>query len=64
MATVAEAVSEARRTLLPVEGIVAVSSVGNTIIVYVESEADRAKVPASILGYPVQVKVVGRVRLL
>jgi len=62
--TVQEAVAQAKRELLPVEGIVGVSFVDNTIIFYVETEEDRLKVPATYMGFPVQVKVVGRVRLL
>jgi len=62
--TIEEAVSMAKREFLKVEGIVGVGHVGNTIVFYVESEADRAKVPPSYLGFPVIVKVVGRVGLL
>ena len=62
--TVFEAVSLARRQYLAVEGIVGVGSVGNTIVFYVESEEDRAKVPPTFMGYPTAVRVVGRVRLL
>jgi len=62
--TIAEAVSLARRQFLAVEGIVGVGRVGNTIVFYVETEADRAKVPPTFMGYPTAVRVVGRVRLL
>jgi len=62
--TIQEAVAQAKREFLPVEGIVAVSFVDNVIVVYVETEADRGKVPPSYLGFPVQVRVVGRVRIL
>lgn len=62
--TIQEAASMARRQYLQVEGIVAVSHVDNMLVFYVESEEDRAKVPPALYGYPVTVKVVGRVRLL
>jgi len=61
MPTVEEAASALRRWLLPLPGIVAVSSVGNTIVVYVEGPEDAAKVPRYYMGFPVVVKVVGRV---
>lgn len=63
-ATVQQAVAYARRTLLQTEGIVGVGNIGNTVVVYVETEADRVKVPAYIMGYPTVVRVVGRARLL
>jgi len=62
--TVEEATSALRRQLLPLPGVVAVSHVGNTIIVYVEGPEDAAKVPSSYMGFPVTVKVVGRVTAL
>jgi hypothetical protein len=59
--TVQEAVARAMREFLPVRGIVGVSSVGRTIVFYVETPEDVAKVPPSYYGYPVVVKVTGRV---
>ena len=64
MVTIEEAASLARREFLRIEGVVGVSYVDNTIVVYVETEADRAKVPTTFMGFPVITKVVGRVRLL
>jgi len=62
--SILEAVAQAKKDLLPVEGVVGVSHVNTTIIVYVETAEDAKKVPNVYLGYAVQVKVVGRVRLL
>lgn len=59
-----DAVAQAKRDLLPVEGVVGVSWTDSTIIFYVETEQDRTKIPPSYLGFPTTVKVVGRVRLL
>ena len=64
MVTIEEAVSLARRELLKIDGVVAVSYTDNTLVVYVETEEDRAKVPTTFMGFPVITKVVGRVRLL
>jgi len=62
--TIEEATSALRRLLLPLPGVVAVSHVGNTIVVYVEGPEDAAKVPRSYMGFPVVVKVVGRATAL
>ena len=62
--TVQEAVARAKAELLRIEGIAGVSAVGNTIVVYVETEEDKAKVPGTYMGYPVVVKVIGRLRAL
>jgi hypothetical protein len=62
--TIEEATSALRRQLLPLPGVVAVSHVGNTIVVYVERPEDAAKAPSSYMGFPVVVKVVGRVTAL
>jgi hypothetical protein len=44
---------------LPIEGVVGVSYIGNTIIVYVESSETAAKVPRAYAGYVVTVKITG-----
>ena len=62
--TIEEATSALRRQLLPLPGVVAVSHVGNTIVVYVEGPEDATKVPGSYMGFPVVVKVVGRATAL
>jgi hypothetical protein len=62
--TILEAVVQAKREFLPIEGVVGVGSVDNTIVFYVETEADRAKLPTMYMGFPVVTRVVGRVRLL
>lgn len=63
--TVEQALAEATRLYLGVPGVVGVSRVGNTIVFYVETQADVSKVPSvSFYGYPVRVVVVGRVRPL
>jgi len=59
--TIQEAVTQAMREFLPVKGIVGVSSVGRTIVFYVETPEDAAKVPPSYWGYPTIIKVTRRV---
>jgi len=61
VATIEEAASSLRRILLPTPGVVAVSWSDGTIVVYVESPEDAGKVPPSHMGYPVAVRVVGRI---
>jgi len=51
----------AKRELLPIKGVVGVSSMGNTIIVYVEDEGTAGKLPGVYRGYPVVVYVVGKI---
>ena len=64
MVTIEEALERAREEFLGVPGVVGVSRVGDTIVFYVETDADKAKVPnVAFMGYPVRVVVVGRVRL-
>ena len=63
--TIEQALAQAHARFLGVPGVVGVSRVGNTIVFYVETPADRAKVPSvSFMGYPVRVVVVGRFRPL
>lgn len=62
--TIQEAVAQAKREFLPVEGIVAVSWIGNTIIFYVETPADAAKVPPVYMGYVTMTKITGPIRTL
>jgi ribosomal protein S5 len=54
-----EAVAQAKREFLPVKGIVAVSWMNRTIVFYVETPQDAAKVPPSYYGYPTMVKITG-----
>jgi len=55
---------QALRELLPIEGVVGISRAIDRLIVYVETQADKAKVPRMYKGWPVEVRVVGRVRPL
>jgi len=57
--TIEEAVAQAKREFLPVKGIVAVSWMNRTIVFYVETPQDAAKVPSSYYGYPTMVKITG-----
>jgi hypothetical protein len=57
--TIQDAVARAKQEFLPVKGIVAVSWINRTIVFYVESAEDAAKVPASYYGYPTIVKITG-----
>jgi len=57
--TVEEAASRLRRELLTVKGVWAVSHVGNTIIVYIESPEIMIYVPKTYYGYPVTTKITG-----
>ena len=63
MITIQEAVSRAKREFLHVEGVVGVSYYDNTLVFYVERPEDAAKVPRTYYGYPVAVKVVGRIAI-
>jgi hypothetical protein len=54
----------AKRELLAIPGVVAVSGRGGVIVVYVEDESVSRLIPRSYRGYPVEVKVVGRIGLL
>ena len=58
-----EAVSLARRELLPIGGVVGVGYSGETIIVYVETPEAAARIPRTYRGYPVVFKVTGRLTL-
>jgi hypothetical protein len=59
-----EVVSQVRRELLPIDGVVAVSYYDSVIVVYVESEDIARRIPRTYRGYLVEVRVVGRVALL
>ena len=61
MKKIAEAVEEARRIYLPLKGVIAVGSSDGKIVFYVESREDEAKIPKTFMGYPVEVKVVGKI---
>lgn len=56
MATILEALAEAKRVLLGQPGITGVSYKGNRIIVYA---AQGTSVPSSFLGYEVEVVYTG-----
>lgn len=58
-----EVVERARLYLLNIPGVVGVSGRGGVIRVYVESEDAVLRVPREFMGYPVEVVVVGRIRL-
>ncbi|MEM2549845.1 MAG: hypothetical protein QXZ14_12055 [Candidatus Jordarchaeales archaeon] len=62
--SVEEAASKLRSEILTIKGVWAVSHVGNTIIVYIESPEIARYVPKTYLGYPVQVKITGPVMAL
>jgi hypothetical protein len=62
--SIEEAVSRLKRELLIIPGIVGISHVGTTIIVYVERAEDISKVAPSYFGFPVIVRVTGPVRAL
>ena len=51
----------AKRELLPIKGVVGVSAMGNTIVVYVEDRDTANKIPGTYRGYPVVVYVVGKI---
>jgi len=57
--TIREAVIMARREFLPIKGVVGVSSIGNTIIVYVETPETAVFLPRTYYGYRVEVRVTG-----
>ena len=59
--TIREAVAMARRDLLPIEGVVAVGSVDDAIVVYVETAEVAGRLPSTYRGFPVIFKVTGRV---
>lgn len=58
-----EVVSIAKRELLPIDGVVAVSHEDNYLIVYVETEDVIRRLPSTFYGYPVQFKVIGRITI-
>lgn len=62
--TIEEAVAQAKRQYLPIPGVVGVGRMNNTIVFYVETEADIGKVPTVYAGYPTTVKVTGPVMVL
>ena len=59
-----EILEEARLYFLNIPGVVGVSGRPGVVRVYVESEEVAGRVPGEFMGYPVEVVVVGRVRLL
>jgi len=62
--SVADVFEKAKRVLLRIDGVVGVSVRDGRLVVFVESEEDVYKVPRVFEGVPVDVVVVGRVRLL
>jgi hypothetical protein len=60
MVTIEEAVSQAKKEYLTVEGVVGVSHVAGRIVFYVEKEEDKAKIPPVYKGFQTEVRVVGR----
>ena len=64
MVTILEAVDQAKLNFFKIPGIAGVSHIDNKVIFYVETEADRAKVPAQYLGFNTEVKVTGKLRML
>jgi len=65
-ASIKEARKYAEETLLPLEGIAGVSHRENPprIIVYLEHEKFKDKVPDEILGYKTEVIVIGKIKAL
>jgi hypothetical protein len=59
--TVEEAASRLRKEMLPIKGVVAVSHVGNTIIVYVENAEVARLLPKAYFGFPVTFKITGSI---
>jgi len=62
--SIEEAVSQAVKEFLSLEGVVGISHANGRIVFYVEGEEDRAKIPQSYKGFPVEVRVIGRIRFL
>ncbi|MCF3652696.1 MAG: hypothetical protein L2C94_000735 [Aigarchaeota archaeon] len=48
--------------VLPLEGVVGISHADGKIIFYVEGEKDKSKIPSSYKGFPVEIRVIGRIR--
>lgn len=62
--SIVEALEVLKQKFLMQEGIAGVSYSCNRLRVYVESELDAWKVPEKIMGFPVDVKVIGRLNIL
>ena len=62
--SIEEAVSQAVKEFLPLEGVVGVSHANGRIIFYVEREEDKARIPSSYKGFPAEVRVIGRIKFL
>jgi hypothetical protein len=62
--SIEEAVSQAAIEFLPLKGVVGVSHADGRIIFYVEGEEDKAKIPSSYKWFPVEVRIIGRIRFL
>ena len=57
-------VRSAAQRLYSIPGVVGVGWDGRSLIVYVESENVKPRIPATVLGLRTVVKVVGRIRPL
>ena len=62
--SVKEAVSALSQKFLLQEGITGVSHASEHLIIYVEEEEDRERIPPTIMGYPVEVRVTGKIKAL
>jgi hypothetical protein len=62
--SIEEAVSQAAKEFLPLEEVVGVSHANGRIVFYVEREKDKAKISSSYKGFPVEVRVIGRIKSL
>jgi hypothetical protein len=61
MATIGEALAEARRTLTGLPNVVGISSKADRIIVYATSPEN---IPTTILGFPVEVIITPPFRVM
>jgi hypothetical protein len=62
--TIQEAVAMAKRDFLPIRGVVGVSNIGNTLIIYIETPETANQLPRTYYGYRVIVRVTGPIEVL
>jgi len=62
--TIQEAVAMAKRDFLPIRGVVGVSNIGNTLIIYIETPETANQLPRTYYGYPVTFKITGPITTL
>jgi hypothetical protein len=62
--TIQEAVVMAKRDFLPIRGVVGVSNIGNTLIIYIETPETANQLPRTYYGYPVTFKITGPITTL